>query len=141
MRRRATLRAALRAAVAVGLVLVGVACGGSEEGDEQAAAGAAPSTSTTSAAPPADRSAFCELLADTAGEVDESYLGSAEHRVQIDRLAAAAPDEVRPDVERFRDHVREFVDPDVPGSADMERYPDDVRTALGRIAEYQAQRC
>jgi len=141
MRRPATLRAALRAAVAVGLVLVGVACGGSEEADDQAAAGGAPSTSTTSAAPPADRSAFCELLADTSGEVDESYLGSAEHRVQLDRLVAAAPDEVRPDVERFRDHVREFVNPAVPGSADMERYPDDVQAAVGRIAEYRAQQC
>ena len=140
MRRRATLRVALRAAVAVGLVLVGVACGGSEEGDEQAAAGGAPSTSTTSSAP-ADRSAFCELLAETSGEVDESYLGSAEHRAHLDRLVGAAPDEVRPEVERFRDHVREFVDPAVPGSADIGRYPDDVRTAVGRIAEYRAQRC
>lgn len=141
MRRRATLRAALRATVALGLVLLAVACGRSEEGEEQAAAGDAPSTSTTSAPPAADRGAFCELLVDTAGEVDESYLGSAEHRAQLDGLVAAAPDEVRPDVDRFRDHVREFVDPAVPGSADMERYPGDVQAAVGRIAEYRAQRC
>lgn len=78
MRRRATLRVALRAAVAVGLVLVGLAFGGSGEGDEQASAGGDPSTSTTSSAP-GDRSAFCALLAETSGEVEESYLGSAEH--------------------------------------------------------------
>lgn len=132
--RRPTIAAAL-----LGVALLVAACGdGEEDGEATAAAG---SSSTTAGATPPAPSRFCQLLADADGEVEESYLGSARHRAQLDEFAGAAPDEVRPQVERVRDHVREFVDPAVPGSADMERYPDDVRTAIGRIADYRERRC
>ena len=127
------------AAALLGGALLFSACGDGEV-DRKATAAAGSSSTTTTAAQTAG-SRFCQLLAEVDGEVEESYLGSAEHRAQLDRLVAAAPDEVRPDVERFRDHVREFVHPSVPGSADMARYPDDVRAAIGRIADYREQRC
>ena len=133
--RRPTMAAAL-----FGAALLVAACGdGAGDGEATAAAGS--SSTTTTAAQTAGASRFCQLLAEGDGEVEESYLGSAEHRAQLDRLVADAPEEMRPDVERFRDHVREFVDPAVPGSADMARYPDDVRAAIGRIADYREQRC
>ena len=133
--RRPTIAAAL-----LGAALLVSSCGDGP-GDREATAAAGSSSVSTTAALAAGGSPFCQLLAESDGEVEESYLGSAQHRAQLDRLAAAAPDEVRSDVERFRDHVREFVDPAVPGSADMARYPDDVRAAIGRIADYQEQRC
>ena len=133
--RRSTMAAALLGAA----LLVG-ACGDGKV-DRGATAAAGSSSTTTGATPTAGDSQFCHLVAEADGEVEESYLGSAQHRAQLDRLVAAAPDDVRPDVARFRDHVREFVDPSVPGSADMARYPDDVRAAIGRIADYREQRC
>lgn len=134
MVRRPTITAAM-----ISVALLVAACAGGEADGESAASTVSPSATT--AAPPAGASRFCQLLAETDGEVKESWVGSAEHRSQLDGLAAAAPDDVRPDVERFRDHVREFVDPGLPGSADAARYPDDVRAAVGRIAEYRSQRC
>lgn len=134
MGRRFTITAAV-----LGAALFVAACGGGEaESESTAAAGR---SSTTTSAQTTGGSRFCQLLAETDGEVEEPYLGSTKHRAHLDGLVAAAPDEVRLDVERFRDHVREFVDPAVPGSADIERYPDDVRAAVGRIANYRTQRC
>lgn len=132
--RRSTIAPAL-----LGVALLVAACGSDERNGEATAA--AKSSSTTAAAASGAGSRFCGLLAETDGEVEESYLGSAEHRAELDRLASAAPDEVRADVERFRNHVKEFVNPAVPGSADIERYPSDVRAAIGRIADYREQRC
>ena len=134
------LRRSRAAAALLGAALLVAACGEDDPGGGGTAApDAAPTSTTTSTA--AGESRFCALLAETTGEVEESYLGSPEHRAQIDQLAAAAPDEVRPDVERYRDHVHELVDPAIPGSADFERYPADVKAAVGRITAFQQQRC
>lgn len=130
--RRTVLRAAL-----LGLTLLAAACG---SGDDVDTAGAASTTTTTRAAA-AGEAGFCELLAETDGQVEESYLGSAEHLAHLDDLAAAAPDDVRPDVELFRDHVRTSVSPDTPGSADIERYPGPVVAAVDRIQQHRADRC
>ena len=81
------------------------------------------------------------LLAEADGEVEESYLGSADHLARLDGLVAAAPDDVRPDVERFRDHVRTSVSPSAPGSADIDRYPEPVVAAIDRIEQHRADRC
>lgn len=131
--RRATgLRRALAGAV-VGMALLAAGCGDGQAGGEQAAP-----TSTTTAA---GDSGFCALLAATDGEVEESYLGSPEHVADLDRMVAAAPADVRPDVKAFRDHVVELVDPAVPGSADIARYPEPARAAIGRIQAYRDAHC
>lgn len=138
------IRRSRAAAALLGAALIVAACSADDpDGDGTPASDAAPASTTTSTATStsAGESRFCALLAETTGEVEESYLGSPQHRAQIEQLAAAAPDEVRPDVERFSDHVHEFVDPAIPGSADVERYPADVKAAVGRITAFQQQRC
>ncbi|MFP5375515.1 MAG: hypothetical protein ACLGIO_01870, partial [Acidimicrobiia bacterium] len=135
-RRAASPRRTVAAAV-VGMALLAAGCGDGQAGGEQAGPTAAPTSTTTAAG----SGRFCAVLAATDGEVEESYLGSPEHLAELDRMVAAAPDDVRPDVEAFRDHVVELVDPAVPGSADMARYPEPVRAAIGRIQAYRDAHC
>lgn len=130
--------AVLRAAL-VGVAVLAAACGSADDGDGGGAAAA--STSTTSQGAAAGQDRFCVLLAEADGEVEESYLGSADHLARLDGLVAAAPDDVRPDVERFRDHVRTSVSPSIPGSADIDRYPEPVVAAIDRIKQHRADRC
>ena len=130
--RRAVLRTAL-----LGLAVLAAACGNADDGDGAAAA----STSATSQAATTGQDRFCELLAGADGEVEESYLGSADHLARLDGMVAAAPDDVRPDVELFRDHVRSSVSPSAPGSADIDRYPEPVVAAVDRIQQHRADRC
>ncbi|HVM03367.1 MAG TPA: hypothetical protein VM263_11915 [Acidimicrobiales bacterium] len=118
------------------MALLAAGCGDGQADGEQAGPTAAPTSTTTAAG-----GRFCAVLAATDGEVEESYLGSPEHLAELDRMVAAAPVDVRPDVEAFRDHVVELVDPAVPGSADMARYPEPVRTAIGRIQAYRDAHC
>ena len=130
--RRTVLGAAL-----LGLAIVTAACGREDDGETAAAL----SSSTTAKAPATVEARFCELLAESDGEVEETYLGSADHLALLDGLVASAPDGVRPDVELFRDHVRTSVSPSTPGSADIERYPAPVVAAIDRIQRHRADRC
>ena len=132
--RRAVLRTAL-----LGLAVLAAGCGNADDGDGDAAAAA--STSATSQAGATGHERFCELLAEADGEVEESYLGSADHLARLDGMVAAAPGDVRPDVELFRDHVRRSVSPSAPGSADIDRYPEPVVAAIDRIQQHRADRC
>jgi hypothetical protein len=131
-RRRAALRATL-----LGAALLGAACGSEDDGT----AAATGSSTTATTASTAGQTRFCELLAEADGEVEESYLGSADHRAQLDGLVAAAPEDVRPDLELFRDHVRTSVSASAPGSADIANYPDPVVAAIERVQQHRADRC
>lgn len=129
-------RTALRGAL-LGVVLLAAACG--EDGGEGPQATG--TTVTTAPAAGSGQDRFCDLLAQTDGEVAESYLGSAEHLVALDGLVAAAPAGVLPDVEAYRDHVRTSVRPADPGSADVAGWPAPVNAAIGRIQEHRSAHC
>lgn len=83
----------------------------------------------------------CAVLADLRGERPPSYVGSAAHRADLARLAAAAPPELVDDVGTFRRHVEQAVTPDDPATQDVAGWPGPVTRAVQRIQAYEASRC
>lgn len=144
-------RGALALLASAGLVLGG--CGGDDadaDADQEATTTAtdAPSTAadapSTAAEEPAtdDVAAFCAEMERLDGETTEAYVGSDQHVADIEGLAAVAPDDVRPAVERYRDFLASgAVTADDPSSNETDGWPEDVQADIAEIRDARDARC
>ena len=86
-------------------------------------------------------SEFCARAA-RAGERPEAYVGSAEHVRDVEGLAAAAPAEIRAELDVVRELLASGgVDPANPDSNLSETWPAEVQAAVGKVTEYIATHC
>lgn len=127
------------AALAVTLLLN--AC--SDDDADSNAAGTA-DTTTETAAPQGDAAAaaaFCDEAPDPSAEVAESYVGSAEHVDDLQRLRGVSPDELLDDLDAIISHFKDGVDPADPDSQLMENFPDEVNEATRRVVAFTEEHC
>lgn len=127
------------AALAVTLLLTG--CSDDDAGTD--AAGTADTTTATTAleGDAAATAAFCDEAPDPSAEVAESYVGSAEHLDDLQRLRAVSPDEVLDDLDAIISHFEDEVDPADPDSQLMENFPDEVNEATRRVVAFTEEHC
>ena len=85
--------------------------------------------------------AFCDEAPDPSAEVAESYVGSAEHLDDLQRLRAVSPDEVLDDLDAIISHFEDEVDPADPDSQLMENFPDEVNEATRRVVAFTEEHC
>ncbi len=126
------------------------ACGSSDEADDPTNVSDESSNSTHSAAPSESTSsgtasveAFCAEYATLQGERPESYVGSAEHRADIEGLLAVSPSEVAGNVATFGDYVASgAINSEAdPNSNLAENWPTDVQAAIANIQSYATENC
>lgn len=122
MHRRPRTTAALAPLLVAALALTGVACSEDDDGGD-------------------DRQAFCDAV-HARDDVPESYVGSPEHVRDLDDVLAVAPDDIRPDVQTFRDFLAEGgISPDDPESNLVENFPPEVREATEAVRTYTEEHC
>lgn len=135
-------------ALSVSCPLVLVACGDSSTATGQdvtappnsVASTTAPAESTT--APTADLSAFCAELEALDGERPATYVGSAEHVADVERLAQVAPAVVADRIETYRAFLAGgSVDAFDPDSQLTESWPADVQGAISEIVAFADSAC
>lgn len=111
-------------ALAVALVLVTSACG--DDGRDV----------------PAEAKAFCDEMDRVGGGQPQGYAGSAEHIADIEALVEVAPDDVRDELERYRDALTAQQAHGVdPATADAAPDPDAVQADIDAVQEYADTTC
>jgi hypothetical protein len=127
---------------------VSCTCGGDAADSASSAAPtstvSAPSTAapTSTAAPVADVRAYCEFMAVVNVDQPESYVGSAQHVADAERLAALAPSDVKGQLQAYADFIRSgAVTPDDPDSLLVENWPPEVGTAVDEIVAFNDANC
>lgn len=92
--------------------------------------------------PDEDTAAFCAEAAELEEERPAGYVGSAEHVEDIDALAAASPDAIRPDVETLSAFLADGgVDPADPATNLRENYPPEILTSIDAITDFISATC
>ena len=84
---------------------------------------------------------FCNQIKKLSGPVPRSYVGSAKHIRDANKLVSEAPRGVRAYVKAWRDYIRDHVSPDDPASQDIENFPRAIQTAISRIQSFTEQKC
>jgi len=84
---------------------------------------------------------FCTQMKKLSGPVPESYVGSAKHVRDANKLVSEAPRGVHADVRAWRDYIRDHVSPGDPASQDIENFPRAIRAAISRIRSFTEQKC
>lgn len=131
---------ATRRATALTLLALGTLvslCGCSSDDTSSPAETVVAATSGT-----ADLSAYCEQVAALDGERPEDYVGSAEHRADVENLIAVAPEAALDPLKVFSAFLSSgAIVPDDPESNVVENWPAAVRAALGEIAAFNDATC
>jgi hypothetical protein len=126
-------------AVAVVLVACGAAgLGGCSSGS--ASSDGAPATTTTTPGSPSAAD-FCAVYASVPADAPESYVGSAQHLADIERLVAVAPNEIAGQLESFRIFVASGGITDDPASKDTANFPPLIRADVETILVYVDANC
>jgi hypothetical protein len=141
----------------LGAVVLQVGCGGDDASTSSthAVADAAVATtegvgstvapapeSTAPAGTTASASVYCERAALLDGERPEAYVGSAQHRADVDGLLAVAPEPVASALRTFAAFLASgAIDPSHPDSNLAENWPVDVQAAIGEIVEFNDATC
>ena len=127
------------------IVLVTIAAGCSEAGTGDGGSVTVPPVTSTE---PTDSGSaivepFCEEYAGLQGEVPESYVGSAEHLADVERLLAVAPDSVSAELVIFRDYLSSGVIDSAadPESNSTENWPAEVQAAIGNVQTFWEENC
>ena len=105
---------------------------------------ASPTTDATVAATSgtADLSAYCDQVAALNGERPEAYVGSAEHRADVEKLIVVAPEAALGPLKVFSAFLATgVIVPGDPESNVVENWPSAVQAALGEIAAYNDAAC
>lgn len=85
---------------------------------------------------------FCRLAQATDDELPESFIGSTEHVEMVDALATAAPSEVRPHLETYRNYLSSgAIDHAYPETKDTENWPDEIRSATADAQAFISSNC
>jgi len=119
--------------VVVGVLVVG-SCGSSGRSSGDGAA-----SSTIALEDSVAR--FCAVFTTLPTDAPESYVGSAEHLADIERLRAASPPEIRDQVESFRSYVASGNITADPSSKDTANFPPVVRAEIETIRAYGNSNC
>jgi hypothetical protein len=120
----------------LGLLLLGSCGSGSSPSGEGAV------VVTTAAAPAGAYAAtFCTVFATLPTDTPESYVGSSEHLADVERLLAASPSAIAPQVESFRVFVASGAITSDPASKDTANFPPSVRQAIDDIRAYASANC
>ena len=127
------------------IVLVTIAAGCSQAGTGDGGSVTVPPVTSTE---PTDSGStivepFCEEYAGLQGEVSESYVGSAEHLADVERLLAVAPDSVSAELVIFRDYLSSGVIDSAadPESNSTENWPAEVQAAIGNVQTFWEENC
>lgn len=112
--------------------LAALSCSSSEPGD------AAPSPSTAFGE---STEAFCAVVSDLPNDVPESYVGSARHVADLERLVAAAPPAVAEHAEGFQAYVASGSITEDPDTKDIENYPPAVRADVDALRAFVDLHC
>lgn len=140
---RTSRQLALSLALAGSLLLLS----GCSDGDEDATTQNTASTPTAPTPDDADGedgddlSEFCAEADRQPEVVPETFVGSAEHIAHIEALAAEAPDDIRPELETFRDFLTSGEVTDDPDSNLVENWPAEVAEAAEASREFIAANC
>jgi hypothetical protein len=86
---------------------------------------------------------FCKEFTALAGERPESYVGSAEHLADIERLLALAPEPIVGDLAVYRDFLDSgAIDSENdPDSNLFENWPNEVQAAVSAVQTLGAEQC
>ena len=126
--------------VGVGLLVPG-SCGSSGSPSGEGAAVPTTAAPATTAAPGDSEATFCAVYATLPTDTPESYVGSAEHLADIERLLDASPPEIAGQVESFRIYVASGNITADPASKDTANFPPLVRQDVEGIRAYAASNC
>jgi len=127
------------------IVLVTIAAGCSEAGTRDGGSVTVPPVTSTEPTDLGSASveASCAEYAGLQGEVSESYVGSAEHLADVERLLAVAPDSVSAELVIFRDYLSTGA---IDSAADpesnlTENWPAEVQAAIGNVQTFGEENC
>lgn len=127
--------------VALVAALAFTGCGDDDSGSNTAGAADSATVTTTLQGDEATTAAFCDEAPDPAAEVAESYVGSAEHAADLQRLRDVSPDELVEDLDLIIAHFNDRVDPADPDSQLTENFPAVVNEATGRVVAFTEEHC
>lgn len=100
-----------------------------------------PPATTSGAVDAADGEAFCAEMARVDVEQPEAYVGSEDHLADIEGLVEVAPEEIRPEVERYRDFLASGQITDDPDTKQTDSWPEDVQADITAIADFRLAAC
>jgi len=127
------------------IVLVTIATACSEAGTGDGGSVTVPPVTSTEPTDSGSASveAFCAEYADLQGEVSESYVGSAEHLADVERLLTVAPDSMSAELVIFRDYLSSgAIDSAAdPESNSTENWPAEVQAAIGNVQTFGEDNC
>lgn len=131
----------------VGLTVTTAACGGDAVSEPANTDGTVTTTdvempATTSRGSATDLAAYCELMDEVSGERPSSYVGSAQHLADVERVASAAPAAVGDPIETYRAFLASgAVDPSASETQQTENWPAEIQDAIGSIQGFNADNC
>lgn len=140
----------------LGVVVLHAGCGGDDAATSPAqtvttdpiASTAAVASMTSAASEPtstvtaASVRVYCERAALLDGERPEAYVGSVQHRADVDGLLAVAPEPVASALRTFAAFLASgAIDSADPDSNLTENWPADVQAAIGAIVAFNDATC